>query len=339
VLLAGTVSVARAQGTISGDVVTRNGQPLPYASIIVDPGGRARFADAGGSFTIRQLALGTYHVRARQIGYAPADTTVVLSTATPTAHLRFRLNIVALLLPADTIVATRTDRCIAPGIPDSTVNPVLAQVFAEIEKNVGQYRVLIEEYPFDFTREEWRVVRNGAGYEQTIQLDTLRYQVQKMESRPYQAGHVVVWDVGPRGDSRQYMPLPTFGYLGDSTFQRAHCFQYMGVDTSGGTPSIRVDFRPSASIRTPDLEGSVFLDGFRYVVRRAVFRLTEPGRVVPPISQLSVTTTFREIVPLVPIFDEVRYIQPTYKSGLEATMEVDRLLRVEFAHGAPGERR
>jgi hypothetical protein len=254
------------------------------------------------------------------------------------------MRVVALHLPPVMILGERAapggqGKCVAPGIPDSTSDPALAALFTELQKNVDRYRLLIDEYPFVFVREEWRVYRNGAGYEETTAIDTVSYEVQKMEGRPYQPGAVVIRDVSPRGNADQYMPLPTFGYLGDSLFKHTHCFDYVGEDsTSGPTPEIRVDFRPLSSIRTPDLEGSVFLDEDRYIVRRAVFRLTEPDRVVPPISELSVTTTFREIVSLVPIFDEVRYRQPIYKNGDEASMEVDRLIGFHFEHGGPGSR-
>jgi hypothetical protein len=241
-------------------------------------------------------------------------------------------------LPEVTVMGERAAKCVNTGIPDSSANPSLAGLFAELQKNVDRYRLLVDEYPFAFTREEWRVARNDAGYEQTIDLDTVRYEVKQMEGRPYKPGTVVIWEIGPTGNTRQYMPLPTFRYLGDSVFQRTHCFEYVGEDTTGGTPVIRVDFRPASSIRTPDLEGSVYLDEDRYIVRRAEFRITEPDRVVPPISELSVTTTFREIVPLVPLFDEVRYRRPIYKTGDAAVMEVDRLLRFKFEHGAPGSR-
>jgi len=326
-------------GMIVGDVVEAgDARPLAYATVIVEPGNRKRFADAGGSFIVGPLAPGSYYVRVRQIGFGARDTIVTVTARSQSNRLRVVLKAVALKLPPVTIVGEQRGKCLAPGIPDSSANPSLADLFTELQKNVDRYRLLVEEYPFEFTREEWRVRRNGAGYEETISLDTVRYNVQQMESRPYKPGTVVVWEVGPTGNTRQYMPLPTFRYLGDSAFQNAHCFEYVGEDTTGGTPVIRVDFRPAASIRTPDLEGSVYLDEDRYIVRRAVFRITEPNRIVPPISELSVTTTFREIVPLVPLFDEVRYRRPIYKTGDAAVMEVDRLLLFKFKHGAPGSR-
>ncbi len=349
----GVASIARAQQgsagaspapsspadsvTIAGDVVAAvGGEPLAYATVIVEPGNRKRFADAGGAFVVGPLAPGSYRLRVRQIGFGPRDTVLLVSPRTPIKRLRIALAVIALHLPAVTVEGERSTKCLTPGIPDSSIDPRLAALFGELEKNVDRYRLLIDEYPFAFTREEWQVSRNGAGYEETVALDTVRYEVQEMESRPYKVGAVVIREASPRGGSQQYMPLPTFGYLGDSTFQRMHCFEYVGEDTTSDIPTIRLDFRPAASIHTPDLEGSVYLDEDRYVVRRAVFRLTEPNRVVPPISELSVTMTFREILPLVPVFDEVRYRRPIYKNGQAAVLEVDRLLEYRFEHGTPG---
>jgi hypothetical protein len=326
-------------GTIVGDVVAAgDGRPLAYATVLVEPGGRKRFADAGGAFAVGPLAPGPYSVRIRQIGFAASDTTVTVGAGAYTRRLRIVLKAVAIKLPEVTVLGNQPTKCLTPGVPDSSINPRLAELFAELQKNVDRYRLLVDAYPFEFSREEWRVLRNDAGYEETLALDTVRYEVRDMESRPYKPGTVVVWEIGPHGRTQQYMPLPTFRYLGDSAFQRAHCFQYVGEDTAEGDPVIRVDFQPAASIRTPDLEGSVYLDEDRYIVRRAEFRVTEPNRIVPPISELTVTTTFREIVPLVPLFDEVRYRRPIYKTGDAAVMEVDRLLLFKFEHGAPGSR-
>ncbi len=323
--------------TIAGDVVAAvGGEPLAYATVIVEPGHRKRFADAGGAFVVGPLAPGSYRLRVRQIGFGARDTVLLVLPRTPIKRLRIALAVIALHLPAVTVEGERSTKCLTPGVPDSSVDPRLAALFAELEKNVDRYRLLIDEYPFAFTREEWQVSRNGAGYEETVALDTVRYEVQEMEGRPYKVGAVVIWEASPRGGSQQYMPLPTFGYLGDSTFQRTHCFAYVGEDTTTDIATIRLDFRPAASIHTPDLEGSVYLDEDRYVVRRAVFRLTEPNRVVPPISELSVTMSFREILPLVPVFDEVRYRRPIYKNGQAAVLEVDRLLEYRFEHRTPG---
>ncbi len=326
-------------GLLAGDIVAADdGRPLAYAAVLVEPGHRGQFADAGGAFYFPQLQPGPYRLRVRQIGFAPVDTIVAVDGSGPGERLRIALRPVPFRLPRVVVLGQRPTECVATGVPDSTVDPALAQLFGEIEKNVERYRLLINEYPFDFAREEWRVVRNDAGYEETVRLDTVRYQSRAMQGRPYKPGAVVTWQIGARGDAEQLMYLPSFRDLGDSTFQRAHCFEYVGVDTAAGVPTIRIDFRPAVRLRQPDVEGSVYLDESRYIVRRAEFRLTRPNRTDPPVIAFSVTTTFREIVPLVPLFDEVRYVKPTFRTGQAATIEIDRLLSYRFEHGAPGAR-
>jgi hypothetical protein len=69
---------AGAQGTITGVVRDTARRPLRDAEVmIVSPEMRVR-TDSTGTFRITGLAAGTYEVRARRIGYFPAQTTVVL---------------------------------------------------------------------------------------------------------------------------------------------------------------------------------------------------------------------------------------------------------------------
>jgi hypothetical protein len=340
------IQPADSSEVATGDVVADNGEPVPYATVMIEPGNHARFADAGGSFSIGHLTARIYRLRVRQIGFAEKDTLIQLG-AVPEAgggapgekRLRVTLRRIAVKLPPVNIVEAR--ECLVPGIPDSTISQSLAALFGELLKNVERYRLLVEEYPFAYTREEWRVYRNDAGYEQTVSLDTVAYDVRAMKDRRYKPGSVTYTEL-QRGDVRQMMYLPTFGDLGDSLFQKTHCFEYAGEDTTagargtGGTPLIRVDFGPATSIKTPDVEGSVYLDELRYIVRRAEFRLTRPNKASPPIVGVRAATTFREILPLVPLFDEVHYFVPDYPGGSSGKVEIDRLLAFRFYQTVPG---
>jgi hypothetical protein len=73
---------------------------------------------------------------------------------------------------------------------------------------------------------------------------------------------------------------------------------------------VRIDFRPAHAITSPDVEGSIYLDANRLIVRRAVFTMTHPKSADPPLMGLTVETTFRELVPLVPMIDSVHSEQP-----------------------------
>jgi hypothetical protein len=328
---------ADSSEAVTGDVVADNGEPVAYATVVVEPGKISRFADAGGSFSIGHLTARLYRLRVRQIGFAAADTLIQLGVPGQVGAKRLRLTLkrIAVKLPQVNILAQK--ECVVTGIPDSAVSPNLAAIFGELLKNVDRYQLLVDDYPFAFTREEWRVSRNDADYEETVSLDTVAYDVRAMNYRRYRPGSIVYTDLR-RGDVKQIMYLPNFGDLGDPVFQQWHCFEYVGEDTtqSPGTPLIRVDFRPAATINTPDVEGSVYLDEVRYIVRRAEFRLTRPNKASPPVVGVRAATTFREIVPLVPVFDETHYFVPAYPGSRSGIIEIDRLLAYRFYLGLPG---
>src|SRR5215472_10377636 len=77
-------SFAQAQdtvGVIRGTVVSaEHGEPLSYATVTVDSTKAVVFADSSGVFRIGRVAPGGHHVRARDLGYAPADTMVEVGT-------------------------------------------------------------------------------------------------------------------------------------------------------------------------------------------------------------------------------------------------------------------
>ena len=131
--------------------------------------------------------------------------------------------------------------------------------------------------------------------------------------RPYHAGSILYYDTDASGHRLLYMYLPTFGELGDSAFLASHCFRYGGEGSGAGGAGedlVRVDFAPLAKIKQPDVSGSVYLDAQSLTVRRAVFQMTKPDAVHPPVVGFKVTTSFRELVPLVPLMDSVETEQP-----------------------------
>jgi CarboxypepD_reg-like domain len=284
---------AQAQ-SISGVLVSAtDSQPVAYGTVILGDSGRGRFADATGRFFLGSVPRGTYRIRARQIGFSPADTTVAVGDSAVRVILRLRRS--AFKLATIPITARRSDKCVATGIPDSAINPQLAGVFDQLRDNVDRYRILVDEYPFHYRREEHRFVRTEDSGDSTASFDTVSYYSRDL--RRYRVGDVLYHDVSARGEQLQYMYLPTFADLADTAFQDAHCFSFAGQDHG----TIRIDFQPASRIGVPDIDGSIYLDARRYIVRRAVFRLTKPDAVVPPILGLTVTTTFDEIVPLVPV--------------------------------------
>ena len=89
----------------------------------------------------------------------------------------------------------------------------------------------------------------------------------------------------------------------------------------------------------PDVEGSIFMDSATYKIRRAEFRLTRGGTVKPSILGMTVTTTYREILPNVALFDEIRSSQPlgviTAGGNPVESQETQRLLGFRFLIVSP----
>jgi hypothetical protein len=382
-----------SSGTLTGVLAGRDdGQPVQYGTVLLIETGVTRFTDAEGRFRLTRLSPGTYTVRARQIGYAPVNVTVHVESAPSVTAVTIRMVHLPPILDLVTVKGRRSNECVATGVPDSTVDPRLAAIFAQARENVDRFRLVLEEYPFRFTREERVVLRLEPGGDSTEWIDSVSYE--SRAHHPYHVGGIIFVESGIRvlseilprkgtvaagqesaeeivhvldhdiehhvrkvardslGDSsyalrysRRYMYLPTFRDLADSVFLSAHCFSYGGTRSLRGTSErlIRVDFRPAASISAPDVEGSIYLDAERYVVRRAVFEMTKPGAADPPLLGVSVTTTFRELVPLVPVFDSVRAVQPLRDlfggqgPVMRVQLEDDRILTFTFETESPGE--
>ncbi len=179
----------------------------------------------------------------------------------------------------------------------------MAAVFEQLRESVARYRLLLDAYPFHYRLVENRFIRttetgrNGQVEDSTLSVDTVRYD--SRAHRAYRVGHVVSVDTNSIGAVSNVIYLPTFDALAESAFQSAHCFTYGGTAKN----EIRIDFTPADSIKSPDVDGSVYLDSRRYVVTRAVFGLTHPSRVHPPVIAFTLTTTFVEALPLVPLAD------------------------------------
>jgi carboxypeptidase family protein len=304
-----------SSGTLAGVLVGKeDGQPVPYGTVLIVETGEERFASASGAFRIAGLVPGTYTVRARQIGYAPKDTTVQIAPAPAVTTVSIQLTLLPVILRTVRVQGHQSDKCVTAGIPDSTVDPELASLFTQVRENVDRYRLLMREYPFRYAREEQRFTRydpDGVRRDVREAVDTAIFE--SRARRPYHVGGILYYDTGADGRRLLYMYLPTFGELGDSAFLAAHCFRYGGDAPAAGLPGeelIRVDFVPLSRIKQPDVSGSVYIDAQRLTVRRAVFAMTKPDAVRPPVVGFKVTTSFRELVPLVPLMDSVETEQP-----------------------------
>jgi hypothetical protein len=306
--------------------------PVGFASVTLSPPGRSRFADSAGRFAIVQIPPGFYHVKARQIGFSPFDTLVEVRAAPAVTTLTLRLKHVPVLQRITTRAKAPKD-CIAPGVPDSSVDPELAMLFQQVRENVVRLRILTNEYPFRFRREDEYFERGGRGPDVMTQADTI--EGESWHEEPYEPGQVVVNGNDQHGQPGQFMHLVQFQDLADKAFEDTHCWRIADRDPNDDSehPLVRLDFRPAAAMGFPDIEGSIYIDPDRYIVKHARFHLTRSGMTSPPIHDWTYYSSFREIVPLVPV---VSGFQSFVQAGRPGTMvEEGRLIDVSYVHDAP----
>ncbi len=323
---------ADSTGTLTGVLVGRDDeQPVPYGTVSVVGTEVARFTDAEGRFRLVRVPPGTYTLRARQIGYAPKDTTITIGPAQGEMALTVRMVRLPPLLTQVEVEGHRPGECVAVGIPDSAADPQLAAIFARVWENVDRYRILWDEYPYHYSRDRSMVMKADQGRDSTWGFESGTYETTRQ--RPYQVGAVMQNEVDSAGRVRLKMFIPTFRDLADTSFLVTHCFTYGGrehLDSRSSAGVLRVDFRPATAIQSADVSGSLYFDADRLVVRRAVFRLTKPQAF--GLIGITVTASYRELVPLVPVLDEVLTLQPFPHTASLAIGERTLVIDDRFGH-------
>ena len=329
---------ASAGLTISGTVAGSDGRPLPYSTASISEIGAERFSNDLGKFFLTNLAPGSYHLRVKQLGFAAFDTLIVVGPdRSPPA-----LHVVLVPVPfrlATVTVRGRKSRCVVPGTDSIDVDDSFGLLLTELQKNAERERLLMTAYPFEFRLLKFYEAAETRVGPTPPPFETALY---RSDERPrYAPGQMVRTTAGLKPPNNRVMVIPVLADLGDPAFLRSHCYEYGGTQTEGANSTVRVDFSPTPSLKAPDVEGSVFLDVASFVIKRAVFRLTRPDRLNPPVISLEVTTTFREIFPGVAVVDEVRSVQTVrtlgYSSGTSDLAERQHLLGFKFLSGQPGD--
>ncbi len=323
--------------TLSGTVrAEATGSPLPYSTVTIEEIGRERFTDETGTFRYYAVPPGKYRIRVRQLGYLPLDTTVRLSAAN--ADPVFALIKVPSLLEAVQVNAPAR-QCIVPEENGYVGDPDLTTVLGEARKNASRERLLRRTYPF-----EYKLAQAHDTYDMTDSTHRIRYDTMTFRSDDdwrYRKGKVVSSDRSKLFGDVRVMRLPTLTDLADQRFLLAHCFKYAGTTDEGGAPAHRIDFAPTPDIAAPDVEGSIYMDSATFIIRRAEFRLTKGGSIKPAVLGMTVTTTYREILPNVALFDEIRSVQPltpdTPNAHATEFRQTQHLLSFRFLfRGPPG---
>jgi Carboxypeptidase regulatory-like domain len=326
---------ARAQDTTAGGGGRLVGRVLfqetatgvPYATVTLNPpNGMSRFADTTGAFAFPNIQPGTYRVRARQIGFTPFDTTVQVLPGPAITTITLRLRHVARLAEIK-VRAKAPKECTNPGVPDSTVDPALALMFSQMNENIVRMRILMTDYPFRYRRIDEFIDREPGEIDHRSNVDTLDLESWSQEN--YVPGEVITNGFDQHGRPGQFMHLVQFQDLTERSFEDNHCFHLVD-DESGLT---RIDFRPKATMEFPDIEGSVYLDPEKMIVRHATFHLTRPHMARPPIRDWTYESTFNEVVPLVPFVQRFHSVVAPARPMIQ--IEDGRVTDYDFIREAP----
>jgi hypothetical protein len=331
-----TEPAASGAVTVSGAIIADGTRlPIPYSTVRLQPLGRERFTDKAGSFVYYSIAPGSYELQVRMLGYIPLDTAIQVDANVPMA-----LTIVLTRIPTslDEVKVTAPPRlCHFPDEMGVVSDEELATVLNEARKNAQREQLLRRTYPF-----EYRLAQSHDTYDLVAKVSSLRYDTVTFRSDDYwryRRGRVVTDEHNRLYGNVRLMRLPTLADLADRNFLSSHCFKYSGVVDERGQPAHRIDFLSDSTLTKPDVEGSIFLDSATYLIKRAQFRLTRGNSVKPPILGMEVTTTYREILPNVALFDEIHSVQPlgVLPSGANRVefREVQKLLEYRFLYGGP----
>jgi hypothetical protein len=325
-------------GVVRGVVQAGPDDPVPYAVVSMPPRFTQRFTDGTGTFVFTRVPAGTYHLLARQVGYRPLDTVVVV-TPNETVAVTATLERLTVQLEEITVVATRG--CTQPGPPDAGT-PELASLMDQLRQSAAQYKLLANTYQFRYRMA--RVFRDidELGHVLWTVSDTVEYVSSALVQ--YRPGDVVGLAHLPDGSTSRAVLLPTLSDLADSVFQAHHCFSFVGPVEQGGTTIVRFHFRPPETLEMPDLEGDVDLDPRSYQIRRASVSVTHADKAQGGMRSASSTITFAEVLPNIVVQKRVESVQvlaePVLQTGgakhIARYEEDQQLAGVRFLHPLPG---
>lgn len=323
--------------TVSGEIVADGtGIPIPYTTVKLQPLGRDKFTDRSGAFVYYGVTPGSYHIQVRMVGYLPVDSVIVVRPSSPLILTLTLKRIPTSLEEVEVKAPPR--RCLFPDEMGFVEDPELATVLDEARKNAQREQLLRRTYPF-----EYKLAQSHDTYDPKDKTSMMRYDTVLYRSDDnwrYRQGRVVSDDKNRIFGDVRLMRLPTLADLADRTFLAAHCFKYSGIVEEQGKPAHRIDFSPDSTLLKPDVEGSIYLDSASYIILRAEFKLTRGGTVKPAILGMVVTTTYKEILPNVALFDEIKSVQPLAPSTPGGTIkefrETQRLLSYRYLYTGPG---
>jgi carboxypeptidase family protein len=325
-------------GTVAGVVLVRDGAvPLPYSVVSAPSLARERFTNDHGAFTLTDLPPGPLVLRIRHIGYSPAEVTVNVRAGGVDS---IRVSLSHIVVRLSTMEVHGRSECNKPGAPAVADDSAFALVFDQLRQNADQFRLLTQTYPFRYSTERIMMHTQVNGDVRVDQVDTI-----VLDSRAtwtYKPGVVLSNGDGIPGYRPVMLNIPTLVHFADHTFLDNHCFLNGGYETVDGAELLRIDFIAASRIKDPDVDGSMYLDPSSFQIRRSVIRLSHIPRTIPTLRETEATTWFTDVLASISMIAGISSVnrmntaraRPT---STASTHEEQRLIRIEFLRGMPGE--
>jgi hypothetical protein len=233
--------------------------------------------------------------------------------------------------------------CTNPGPPRAANDSAFALVFDQLKQNAEQFRLLTSQYPFAYAVERTLGAVFGRNNVKREKPDTI--VLRSADEWRYVPGEVVTQERRAlifRGPVM--MHIPSLAHFADERFIANHCFHNGGLETVDGQELVRVDFVAASRIRSPDVDGSMYLDPATFQIRRTFLHLSRAPSALPDLLETEATTVFAELYPSIPVITTISSISrlrpPRGRLTLNpptATTEDQRLIAVEFSGRKPGE--
>lgn len=326
-------------GTVVGAVVMKEGGiPLAYSIVAVPALSKQRFTNDSGAFTLPDLPPGPAKLRIRHLGYSPVEV-VVNVRAGGVDTIRVMLEHIVVQLSPMQVNADA--ECVEPGVPTAVGDSAFLTLFDQLRQNAEQYRLLTDTYPFRTLTERKlaHTLVNG-----DLRLDSVDTLVIDSRLRwTYRPGDVLTRTGRTAYNSGTLMlNIPTIAQFADKPFLDNHCFYNGGSETLDGVVLLRIDFTAAVRIKDPDVSGSIYLDPKTFQIRRSVLRLSRIPKEVSGLLGTEAITIFEEALPSVPVIAAITSVNrleanPRRSQSTAFMNEQQRLLRVEFMNGKPGD--
>jgi hypothetical protein len=261
-----------------------SGRGIASADVIEQRSGLRVRTDGDGRIRIAWPADGILSLRVRQVGYVPA--TREFRRDSDASSLTIALARVQYVLPPLRTMATSA--CSAPA--DSVSARLSATVLEQITLAAQRYEAFRRQYPFR-AKIKRRTATVGPDGKVTRFVESQGEVRSDSWGDRYRPGHVI--QSSGVGFS---IPLLFLETLAEPEFWRNHCFAATGVESHPGARLLRLDFEPARNVRTPDWQGSAFIDSATSELVRVDFRLVGLGSETR-VRRLEGYTTFKSPSP------------------------------------------